>query len=277
VTIELAPAWKRATTSPTLRLWIQAVGVIFLVARWWHFVTVPSSDPDIAVDTFTYWSVPFEDPYQGVVAERGSYLYSPAFLQAIAPLRALSFEAVWPIWVALNLLAAAYCVGPLAAAVLSAFPPLDNDIHIGNIHAMMAAALALAARYPAAWSFLALTKATVVLPTIWYLFRREWRNFAVAVGVTLALTAISFVLAPDTWLKWIAELGSANDRGGTPGTAFLIGRLVAATLLLAYGAWRNLPIVVPVAVLLSVPIPWGTSTILLLALPHWWQLRRRAG
>ena len=49
-------------------------------------------------DARAYWAAPLDDPYEpGSVGQESAYLYSPAFLVALSPLRALS----WPLFVGL--------------------------------------------------------------------------------------------------------------------------------------------------------------------------------
>jgi len=251
---------------------LHGVGLLLLAWRWWHYVSIPPSDPYIGVDFETYWSASLEDPYSRPVGEAGAYLYTPAFLQVLAPLRALPLEFAWPIWIGLNLGALAYCVTPLPAAVLSIVWAVDADLFIGNIHSLMAAAMAVASRYPAAWAVLLLTKLTPGIGVLWYALRREWSSFAVALGATAATALISIVLAPEAWSGWIEQMTSDSNRAGALYLAVLLGRLAAAVSLLAYGAWRNLPVVVPIAATIAVPVVWPSVLILLVAAPRWWRL-----
>ena len=50
-------------------------------------------------DARAYWAAPLDDPYvPGSVGEESAYLYSPAFLVALSPLRALSWPLFLGIW-----------------------------------------------------------------------------------------------------------------------------------------------------------------------------------
>ena len=84
------------------------------------------------------------------VGEHNAYLYSPAFLQAIGPLRALPWQAFVGAWTALLIAAIVYLVGPvlLAVGLLIALP----EIFGGNITLLLAAAIVLGFRWPATWS-----------------------------------------------------------------------------------------------------------------------------
>src|SRR5262249_7544794 len=89
---------------------------------------------------------------------------------------------------------------------LLAFPPILFELSMGNIHLLLAAAIVLAFPWPAAWSFVLLTKVTPGVGLLWFGVRREWRALAIALGVTLAVVVVGFVLAPSAWLDWIRSL-----------------------------------------------------------------------
>jgi len=66
-----------------------ALALGYICARW--ALLLVSDDPLKAADAFTYWNVPYDDPYAGPrLGVPGAYLYTPAFLQVIAPLRVAS-------------------------------------------------------------------------------------------------------------------------------------------------------------------------------------------
>ncbi len=72
----------------------------------------------------------------------------------------------------------------------------------------MAAAIVLAMRSSPAWSpgwfaIPILTKLTAGVGLLWFPFRREWRPFAIGVGITAAVSLISFVVSPAAWIEWI--------------------------------------------------------------------------
>ena len=65
-------------------------------------------------------------------------------------------------------------------------------------------AIVLGMRWPAAWAFILLTKISPGVGLLWFAVRREWRNLAIALGVTSAIAAVSFVLAPNLWSDFLA-------------------------------------------------------------------------
>ena len=69
----------------------------------------------------------------------------------------------------------------------------------------MAAAIALGFRYPAAWSFLLLTKVTPGIGLVWFAVRREWRPLAIALGFT----------GGSSWPSRSGSIGSCGWTGST--------------------------------------------------------------
>ena len=68
-------------------------------------------------DARAYWAAPLDDPYEpGSVGHESAYLYSPAFLVALSPLRALP----WPLFV--GLWTAMLLARPLLAGRAAAVP-----------------------------------------------------------------------------------------------------------------------------------------------------------
>jgi hypothetical protein len=116
-----------------------------------------------------------------------------------------------------------------------------------------------------------LTKVTPGIGLLWFAFRREWRQLAVAVGTTLAIVVISFVLAPGLWTRWF-EMLARNVETTRPSVLVIpvLPRLAAAAGLLAIGAWRDRPAIVPVAAMLALPAIWVNSLSMLVAvIPLW--------
>ena len=99
-----------------------------------------------------------------------AYVYSPAFLEVIAPLRALSWTAFVAVWTAMLLGAVLYLTGPrllwLGVLVASA------ELYGGNISLFLALAIVLGFRWPATWAFVILTKVTPGIGLLWFALRR---------------------------------------------------------------------------------------------------------
>ncbi len=210
----IGAAWGgRATRAPSarrraLRHGLTLAGLLAGVFVWQAIaIGVPNSG-----DAWSYWSASAADPYaaarQGAVL---SYLYSPAFLQALAPLRLLDWDAFRAVWTATLVAALVLQAGPLTVLAL-AFPPVLIDLEVGNIHVLLALAIVLGFRWPAAWAFVLLTKVTPGVGLLWFALRREWRQLGIAIVATVSIAVVSFLLAPHLWTEWLVVAGPA-DRG----------------------------------------------------------------
>jgi glycosyl transferase family 87 len=253
------------------------VALAYLAWRWWTLL--PEQGGIHGVDARTYWGVPLDDPYQGPqVGLPGAYLYSPAFLQALAPFRALPWEVFHGLWTALAIAAAVFMVGPIGAAVaIGLLPFVFRDLFVGNIHLMLGAAMVIGMRHPAAWSAVLLTKVTPGVGVLWFGVRREWRRLAVASGVTLAIASISFLLGPALWFEWIERLTGDTGTAGGGYMVFLLARVAVAGALVVWGALTDRSWLVPIAATIAVPIIWPDSLAMLLAAIPLFRDRRSGG
>jgi len=245
-----------------------AVGLIGV----WFFALLIQPDPGgkpFGVDAYPYWSVPLDDPYRGPEAGLpGAYLYSPAFLHAITPLRLLPWEWFIGIWIAAELVALAWLLTPAGTLLALAFPPVFSEVMIGNVHLFIAVALVLSLRYPAAWLLPLLTKPSLGVGLAFYAGRRKWRPLAVVAGVSAVVVGASFALGPGLWFDWFERLRGAGNRGGVAWTAFLVARLALAVGLSWYAGSRNRPEFLPLGAYLALPIPWLEGLTLLTAVPR---------
>ncbi|MCY7419361.1 MAG: hypothetical protein LH650_12880, partial [Chloroflexi bacterium] len=96
-------------------------------------------------DARAYWAVPMAAPYApGSVGQESAYLYSPAFLEALAPIRMLSWPVFLAIWTTLLLLVLRWMSGPLL------FGPLIvltfTELWCGNITNLLAAMIVIGFR-----------------------------------------------------------------------------------------------------------------------------------
>lgn len=249
--------------------------VAAVLAVW--VATVAIADPYIAGgvgtghDAHDYWlAARGTDPYANAFTWGlpGAYVYSPAFLQAFGPLLALPWQPFVAVWTAIALGALAWLSRPAAllAMLIVALP----EIWGGNIHLLLALAIVLGFRYPAAWAFVLLTKVTPGIGLLWFALRREWRNLGIALGATVVVVAASFVIEPGLWPKWVAALA-----GNARTDPFVLGvipiplalRLPVALALLLWAAPRNARWAVPVACMLALPAWWVGGLTLLLAVP----------
>jgi hypothetical protein len=246
------------------------VGLIVAAAAW--VAVVGFSEPfgrlwGTGQDARCYWFPSVLDPY--VASEWTNpiaYVYSPAFLQLISPLTRLPWQAFMGAWTAILLLAVRFLTGPrlFAAAVLFA----AMEIAGGNISLLIAVAIVIGFRWPAAWSFVLLTKVTPGIGLLWFAFRHEWRSLGIAIGATLAVVAASAALLPDAWTDWVGVLSRNVGRDGTwaalPIALWI--RLPVALAIVAWGARTNRRWTVPLASLIALPAVWYGSLSMLLAI-----------
>ena len=244
------------------------VGAIVLLIAW--IAIVAWAEPFIwgalgsGHDSRPYWATPLSHPYDdSTVGAFNAYLYSPVFLQLVAPLRALSWVGFMGAWEAILILATAALAGPALLAPIGLV--LVPELLGGNITVLLALAIVAGFRWPALWAFVVLTKVTPGIGLLWFAVRREWRSLGIALGATLAVIAISFVVLPDAWRHWVDVLAAGATTDVTSGSIPipLLVRLPFAVVLLAWGARTDRRWVVPVACFLALPVLWYGSLALL--------------
>ena len=224
---------------------------------------------DIGVDAYTYWTVDPSSPYSASAPGTAqAYFYSPAFAQLTAPIHLLPWQVFIAAWTVLLAAVLLWQTGLwLALALL--LPPVFIDLTVGNIHFLLGAAIVLGFRWPWTWAFVLLTKITPGVGLLWFAFRREWRNLAIALGATAAVAAGSFILAPDLWRQWLDLLVAATR---APDWKFLVitipvwFRLPVAIAILYWGARTNRPWTVPLASCIAVPVLWLNAFAMLVAI-----------
>ncbi|HLY15190.1 MAG TPA: glycosyltransferase family 87 protein [Candidatus Limnocylindrales bacterium] len=261
------PRFQRPSVSLELAGIVAAVGIWVLVMAfgepWSRFLITGQ-------DARCYWVPGFDAPY--ALSEWTApiaYVYSPAFLQLLAPLKVLAWEPFLAIWTVILLLAVRFLSGPrlFALALLVAVPELIG----GNIHLLLAVAIVVGFRYPAAWSLILLTKITPGIGLLWFAVRREWRSLAIALGATAAIVAVSLVIAPRSWLEWFGVIDSSVGKTSGTWAALPIPlwlRLPIAVAVVVWGARTDRRWAVPVAAMLALPALWyGGLTILLAVIP----------
>lgn len=214
---------------------------------------------------------PLPDPYSVAYEDLG-FAYSPAAAQALFPFVQLPWGVFLGGWTALLIVALVRLVGP-AAPLLMLAPFVALDVWYANVNLFLAYAIAMGLSRSAWWALVLHTKVTPGVGLVWFLVRREWGRLAVALALTVAIAAASFVLAPNLWSDWLGLLSDASASDEVPWLGPLWLRLVAAALLVAWGGLTDRPWTVAVGAFLGIPVPWpATATLLLAAVP----LTRRA-
>ncbi|HUQ44582.1 MAG TPA: glycosyltransferase family 87 protein [Candidatus Limnocylindria bacterium] len=227
----------------------------------------PWNEP--AFDLHAYWitraGVDYAHQHAGPA---GTYLYSPAFAQAIRPLTLLPLPVFAAIWTSIGAALLIALTGRRALLV-ALLPPVLITLVQGQLDIAFAAVAFLGLRWPALWALPLLTKITPGVGLVWFLVRREWRSFMIALGVTLAVVAVSFVLDQGGWASWVAMLLRA-EFPRDPQLVYLdiplTVRLPIAVLLIAWGARTDRRWTIPVAMALAMPIVWANSVTILVAL-----------
>jgi hypothetical protein len=253
------------------------LAIVFVGLRL--FAIQPWAD---SVDAYAYWTTRSGDFYATAETGRiGAFLYSPAFAQLVAPLVWLPLAVFTAAWTALNLAALWWLVGRWALPSLL-FLPIPFEIISGNVHLLYAVAIVAGFRFPAAWALMLLTKATPGVGVLWFLVRREWRAFGVAVAATAGIALVSFVLDRTAWATWIGILRTDLSGAGQGALATvgwylpvpLIPRLAAAAAIVAVAAWGDRRWLVPFAVVLALPVVWLNGLAVLAAVFPLWRIRR---
>ncbi len=265
---------------------IPAVGFAALAAAWlgivyfaepWSKTALPSG-----MDAICYWAPTLANPYlHSNWTDQIAYPYSPAFLQLLEPIRWLPWQVFMGVWAAILMAAMAYLTGPRLILLGLAFFGL-MEIWGGNIELLVALAIVVGFRWPAAWSFVLLTKITPGVALLWFAVRREWRSLAIALAATAAIVIVSFVSMPDAWRTWPQVLANNVGKNGTWAAVpipFAV-RLPFAVVLVVWGARTDHRWTVPVSAMLALPALWyGGLSIMLATLPlidarSWGDLRR---
>ena len=217
----------------------------------------------VTCDAYSYWAVD-SSPY--VWETNLEYRYSPAFLWIVGPLQGIAFEAFVGIWTAAHVAALIW----LRAGWFLIVPGLNDDVLRGNISTFVALFAVLAIQRSAAWwAPVLLTKVTPAVGMIWHLVRREWRELAIAIGVTAAIVVLGALIDPDLWRGWVGTLLAADstyELGHPLGPVWL--RLGLAAMVVAAGAWTGRAWLVPIAMLVAVPGLWAFNLALLAAVPR---------
>jgi hypothetical protein len=250
------------------------IGAVLAIAFW--VLVVVFAEPwgrlwGTGQDARCYYQATLADPYlHSSWNDPIAYVYSPAFLQLVSPLTALPWQAFMAVWTVILLGAVRFLTGPRLLAAGLLFPFTAMEVAGGNVSLLLAVAIVVGFRWPAAWALVLLTKITPGVGLLWFAVRREWRSLAIALGATAAIVVVSAVLMPTAWQEWPDVILANAGRGGTwasvPIPLWL--RLPAAVALVIWGARTDRRWTVPVASMVALPALWyGGLSMLLAVIP----------
>jgi hypothetical protein len=263
----IRPSSRDEAIRAALLVTMSVFGVAMVLYLFW----LGSQAGGSGYDALAYWSVNMSNPYEGRLGDL-VFTYSPPTALAFRLGHLLSFDAFRAIWLAIQV-GSLLWLGRRYALALLLFLPVSVELYNGNIHLLLGVAIVLGFRYPATWSLLLLTKVTPGVGLLWFVVRREWRNLAIALGATAAISLASLIIVPEMWWQWLGFLAS-NSTGDTP--VFHIGaplpiRLTVAAAIVIYGARSNRRWTVPVAVVISLPVIWFNGLAVLAAIVPLWK------
>jgi len=240
---------------------------VYFIAAVFYVVAIVTGVVGDGIDGHAYWALQWPHPYPttyGVLSD--GFNYSPVAAQILLPLLVLP----WPVFHALLTtagLASLYYLAGRWSLLLLLFPPVAVELWAANINLVLAVAIVAAFRYPGMWALPLMTKVASGIGVFWFALRREWRSFAIAIGVTTVLVAVSYTLEPEAWAEWVAYLRA--NVGMTPMPAAipvpLLWRLPAAAAVLIVAALTNRRWLVPITCVLATPVVLPATLTLLLA------------
>lgn len=224
------------------------------------------------VDVLAYWTagrhlLAGEDLYGLGIGGPSAFLYPPVMAQLFMPLSLLPFPVVLWIWRAVLLVALRIAVGNWRNAGLAMllWPPVITELDAGNVHLILAAAVAETIRGRAASLVpVSLTK-FASLAAVPLAIRVDPRGFLLGtLGAAIAVL-VSVVIATDLWAEYLAFVlapPAAETDWFNIGERFPLGiRLgLAAVVALLAIRWSRLA---AVATTLALPVLWihGLSTL----------------
>lgn len=247
--------WRRIVRDGLVLL-----GIIAAVVYWWYLTTTGGGP----VDVHAFWIADPRNLYDEALAgvSTDAYLYPPAFEFVVGWWRWVPFEIFVAIWRALLLGLLVWMAGPFTVFVIFTVP-VASEINAGNIQIMLAAAVVVGFRFPAAWSFVLLTKVTPGIGLLWFLVRRRWRDLAIASAVTAAVAAVSFALGPGRWFEYLALITSSPAPAVAPYYLPLWVRLGPAIAFIVWGGWTGKRWPVVVGGTLALPVFYTISPSML--------------
>jgi glycosyl transferase family 87 len=253
--VRSSPRGDLVAARPALRAARNALVALGLLFTAYEFLVLGPSSRMVGYDAWSYWAVDLNQLYAGSIGDLGWFPYSPALAQVASIFRVVPWPTYLLLWLGL-LVATVVWLGGRHTIYLLAFPPVAAELYHANINLLLAAAIVLGFRYPAAWSFVLLGKVTPGIGLLWFAVRREWRQLAIALGATAVLAAISFAVAPQLWFDWARAIVASSAASPVVFNPPLWLRLPIAAAVVIWGARTDRPWTVPVSAVIAMPVWW---------------------
>lgn len=221
-------------------------------------LTLSGGDP---VDALCYWLTNPAVPYNRVQSAFG---YPPVAAQLAAPLFQMPFPAFAFLLRVFEVASLVLLTGPLAGALIFT-TPVASEINAANINLPIAVVMVLGFRWPALWVLPLLTKPSMGVGLLWFVFRGEWRKAAIPIAIAGALALGSFLFNQRVWFEWVQWLRDNPQVGEWPYPYPLWARLPISLALVIWGARTNRPWAVAVASALALPRLYYQSPAILIA------------
>ena len=227
------------------------------------------------LDARTYYDAGLGDMYRQSTLLHLGYVYSPAFSLAMEPFRLLPFDLFARLVLLISLLSLGYLVTPWLGIllVLLMAPSVWIELVAGNLDLPLAAVLVFIYRgRPLWWAAVLLTKVTPAVGLIWYVSRREWTALRDALAATVVVIAASLPFTWSAWSEWFGVLTGQNVAiAGTQTFLPFWFRLVLAGAIVLWAARTSQAWLVPLAIVVSFPIPNEAHWSVLLASLRLWR------
>ena len=241
--------------------WLWGVAMALVVTRWLlHALVVQYGASPLPSALFALLLIGALALVPATLAA-GFARLSPRLSDGMAP---LAFAALWTFAMASILI---WLSGRWAIVLLLVLPVLMS-VTVGQVDLLIAAAIVVGFRYPAAWAVPILTKVTPGISLLWFAARGEWRSLVIALGATVAIVGISYAIDPDAWWGWLGMPGRGEFPTSQDGWFFdvpLGWRLPIAAAIVVWGARTDRPWTVPFGCTLALPILWPSGFAILAA------------
>lgn len=255
------PHWSREERQRLLRWSAVTIAWAATFGLAVSFVNLYIHKGWIGADTHAYWlAARRAHPYQNAPGSLDAFEYSPVFHELSRPLGLLPFWGCYALWVGIE--GAIFVVLTRGipwrwrGAILLACIP---ELAFGNLRGLFSLVLIGTARWPEGWALPFLTKITPGgVGMLWYAARGEIRPIVRALGLTVALVAVSVLVQPHLWGEWFSYLA---DHQSSHRFGIVVQCAIAAVLTLIAARLRR-PWLLPIAFLVSEPMLGGVNMIL---------------